>query len=118
MKTVSRWAPSRKEVDSWKDPKPAKWNPQLVPMETTAGDLEGVICGLPATAIRYGLTAEAFISASALIVIEGRSHPSLHWHELARFTASTVASIPANAEVRAVVKDNTGTVAVRVRFPD
>lgn len=118
MKTVNKWQPSRKEVESWKQPKPAKWNPQLVPMETTACDLEGAPSGLPTTAVRYGLTAEVFISTSALIVIEGRSHPSLHWHELARFTASTVASIPANAEVRAIVTGNTGTVAVRVRFPD
>lgn len=118
MKTVNRWMPSRKEVASWKYPKPAKWNPQLVPMETTAGDLEGAPSGLPTTAVRYGLIAEVFISASALMVIEGRGHPSHHWHELARFTASTVQTIPANSEVRAVVTGNTGTVAVRVRFPD
>jgi hypothetical protein len=117
MKTINRWTPSRKEVESWKQPRPAKWNPQLVPLGTTAAALEGAPSGLPTTAIRYGLIAEVFISASALIVVEGRGHPSHHWHELARFTASNVQTIPANAEVRAVVKDNTGTVALTLRFP-
>ena len=118
MKTVNRWQPSRKEVASWKEPKPAKWVPNLVPFGTTAEALEGAPCGLPTTAIRYGLIAEVFISTSALIVVEGRSNPTLHWHELARFTASTVQTIHANAEVRAVVTNNTGTVALMLRFPD
>ena len=101
------------------DPYPtAKFTPDLIPAGTSEANLTGPISGIPKGIMSHKIIAvEVIITAGATVYIEGRSHPSLHWIEVARYAATETRHIPALNELRASVRNNTGTVSARVIMP-
>lgn len=99
------------------DPYPtAKFTPDLIPAGTLEATYTGPISGIPRGIVipGQGLPVAVTITGEAMVLIEGRSHPSLHWIEVARFAATETRHIGALTELRASIQHNTGTVSARV----
>jgi len=99
------------------DPYPkAKFTPDLIPQGTTEATFTGPISGIPRGLVTpgEGLPVTVTISDGAVVIIEGRSHPSLHWIEVGTFVYSETRHIGTLNELRASVHHNTGKVGVRV----
>lgn len=94
----------------------ARFTPDLVPQGTTYASFTGPISGIPRGLVSpgEGLPVNVTISDKAVVIIEGRSHPSLHWIEVGTFVSSETRHIGALNELRATVHHNTGKVDVRV----
>jgi hypothetical protein len=94
----------------------AKFTPDLVPQGTAEASFTGPISGIPRGLVTpgQGIPVTVSISDGAVVIIEGRSHPSLHWIEVAAFAFSETRHIGALNELRATVRHNTGKVGVRV----
>jgi len=99
------------------DPYPtAKFTPDLLPMGTTEGTFTGPVSGIPRGFLspHESIAVAVQITEGALVIIEGRAHPSLHWIEVARFETSETRHIGALNELRASAQRNTGMVSARV----
>ncbi len=101
------------ELDRWPT---ARFTPDLVPQGTTEATFTGPISGIPRGLVTpgQGVPVTVTISDGAVVIIEGRSHPSLHWIEVGTFVYSETRHIGALNELRVTVHHNTGKVGVRV----
>ena len=112
MKSVRTWGPVKLAPEGHRV---APFVPQLIPEGTRDRNLWGSPSGIWPNLRGKGITALVEVSGTALIQIMGRHHPTNHWIEVARFTATETRLVGAMTELCAVVSGNTGTVAVRLR---